>query len=204
MVPSIGDGFSRPRLDASGLSGRFSSPKLEPPDPTNVIYKSNNSSKIKLRFEEIRQDLDHIWWDTVRFEEIQADFSKISTILGEIRWHSRRSKLISGEIQGDPSWFLRDLDHIWWDPARFKEIQAYFGDFRSKCTEFLKILATLLKIPVTFAESDNSLNWPNTTQTRNRLDRLTPTIGFGSLFHPPDAVGLGRKSTRPDSWTALI
>ena len=114
MVPSIGDGFSRPRLDASGLSGRFSSPKLEPPDPTNVIYKSNNSSKIKLRFEEIRQDLDHIWWDTVRFEEIQADFSKISTILGEIRWHSRRSKLISGEIQGDPSLFRRFSEQMYW------------------------------------------------------------------------------------------
>ena len=34
-----------------------------------------NSGKFKLIFEVIWRDLDHIWWDPARFEEIQADFS---------------------------------------------------------------------------------------------------------------------------------
>ena len=169
-LPSVDDGFSCPRLNANGSSGGFSSPKPAPLDPTGVIYKSNNSGKIKLRFEEIRQDLDHIWWDSRRSKLISA--------------RSRPYLVKSGEIQGDPSWFPWELNHIWWDLARFEEIQAYFGDFRSKCIEFLKI-------PVTFVESDDSLNRPNTTQTRNWLDQLMLAVGFESLRHPPNADRLG-------------
>ena len=40
--PTVGDGFLRPRPDVGGSSGGFSSPKPEPPDPTDVIYKSGN------------------------------------------------------------------------------------------------------------------------------------------------------------------
>ena len=81
------DGFPRPRLDAGGSSGGFSSPKPKPSDPTDVIYKSGN-------------------------------------------------------IRGDPS-------EIWWDSARFEEIQANFGDFWCRSIGVLQIPANFLKIPVT-------------------------------------------------------
>ena len=169
-LPLVGDGFSRPRPDAGRSSGGFSSPKPEPPNPTDVIYKSNNSGKIKFKFEEIRGDpslfwwdLDHTWWNPTRFEEIQTDF-----------WRDlRRSKLIStrsrpylvrfNEIQGDPSLFRRFLKKMYW----------------------------VFEIPATFAESDNFLNRPNTTQTWNRLNQLTLTVGFRSLCHPSYASGSG-------------
>ena len=43
-LSSVGFRFLHPRPDASGSSGRFSSPKPEPPDPTEVIYKSDEIS----------------------------------------------------------------------------------------------------------------------------------------------------------------
>ena len=73
-LPPVSFGFLRPRPNAGGSSGRFSSPKPEPPDLTEVIYKSG---EIKLKFEEIQQVLNHIWWDLARSSHSQ----QISTIL---------------------------------------------------------------------------------------------------------------------------
>ena len=50
-LPLVGFRFSRPRPDVGRSSGGFSSPKLEPPNSTKVIYKSD---KIMLKSEEIQ------------------------------------------------------------------------------------------------------------------------------------------------------
>jgi len=55
-LSSVGDGFSCPRPHTGGSSGGFSSPKLEPPDPTVDIYKSG----------QLRQDQAQIRGDPVR------------------------------------------------------------------------------------------------------------------------------------------
>ena len=118
-----------------------------------LIYTNlANSSKIKLRFEEIQRDNDHIWWDQARFKEIQANFGEISTIFGEIQQDSRRSKLISvrsqpylvrsklisarswpylvrsSKIQGDPSWFRWFLVQMEWVFADSGEVFEDSGD----------------------------------------------------------------------------
>ena len=57
--------------------------------------------------------------------------------------HPTRSTLYkSDNIRGDPS-------EIWWDPARFEEIQADFGDFWCRSTGFLQIPENFLKISAT-------------------------------------------------------
>ena len=45
---------------------------------------------------------------------------------------------------------------------------------------------------------------PSITRTRNRLNRLTPAVGFGSLHLPPDVgrSGSGWIQNRPNPWTA--
>ena len=64
-----------------------------------------------------------------------AIFGEIQARFGEIRQHLRRSK--------------RDLDHIWWDSARFEEIQVDFGNFWCRSTGFLQIPENFLKISAT-------------------------------------------------------
>lgn len=73
-LSSVSFGFLRPRPNVGGSNGGFSSPKPEPPDLTEVIYKSG---EIELKFEEIQQVLNHIWWDLARSGHSQ----QISTIL---------------------------------------------------------------------------------------------------------------------------
>ena len=84
MLPTVCFGFPHPRPDASESSGGFSSPKLEPPDPTEVIYKSG---EIKLKSEEIQRVLNHIWWDLARSghsQQILAILVQILAILMQI------------------------------------------------------------------------------------------------------------------------
>ena len=103
-TPTVGDGFLTPRPDIGGLSGGFSSPKPEPPDPTDVIYKSGN---IRRHSREIWQYPATFKRDLVRSGDIRGDPSEISTIFGEIRRDSRRSKLISAIFGADLLGFCR-------------------------------------------------------------------------------------------------
>ena len=103
-TPTVGDRFPRPRPDVEGSSGGFSSPKPEPPNPTDVIYKSGN----------IQGDPREIWWDSATFDEIQA--------------RSWPYLVRSGEIWGDPSWFRRFLVQIYWVFADSSEFFEDFGD----------------------------------------------------------------------------
>ena len=135
--------------------------------------------EIQTRFGEIRRHSSEIWWDPVTFEEIQAKF-------GEIRQHSRRSK--------------RDLDHIWWDLVRFEEIQADFGDFWCRSTGFLQIPANFLKIPVTFARSGDSLNWPNRPEPKTDSTewRRRSVSGPSASHLTHGGSGPGWVQNRPD------
>ena len=81
MLPSVSFGFPCPRPNASGSSGRFSSPKPEPPDLTEVIYKSG---EIKLKSEEIQQVLNHIWWDLARSSHSQQILAILVQILANL------------------------------------------------------------------------------------------------------------------------
>ena len=47
MLLLAGDGFPRPRPDANGSSGGFSSPKLELLDSTDVICKSGQLRQVQ-------------------------------------------------------------------------------------------------------------------------------------------------------------
>ena len=80
-LPSVNFGFPCPRPNASGSSGRFSSPKPEPPDLTEVIYKSG---EIKLKSEEIQQVLNHIWWDLARSSHSQQILAVLVQILANL------------------------------------------------------------------------------------------------------------------------
>ena len=86
MLPTIYFRFLRPRPDAGESIGGSSSPKLEPSDPTQVIYKSG---EIELKSEEIQQVLNHIWWDLAKSshsQQISAILKRGSAILMQIWW----------------------------------------------------------------------------------------------------------------------
>ena len=131
------------------------------------------SGNIQVRFGEIRRHLRRSKRNLVRSDDIRGDPSEISTIFGEIRRDSRRSGLISAIFGADLLGF-----------CRFRRI---FWRFRRR-----------LQDPATLSTDRTD---PNTTRTQNRLDRVTPAVGFGSLRLPPDArrvgSGLGPKPTRP-------
>ena len=166
MLPSVSFGFPCPRPNASGSSGRFSSPKPEPPDLKEVIYKSG---EIKLKSEEIQQVLNHIWWDLARSSHSQ----QILAILVQI---------------------LANLMQIWWVFTFFGDdlvdSDAFFFFFFYKCRWLLQLQQR------TKTDQTN----PISNRTQNQLDQLTPTIGFRSLFFPPDAdmSGLSWVENRPN------
>ena len=169
MLLSVGFGFLRPRLDAGESSGGLSSPKPEPPNPMEVIYKS---SEIELKSEEIQQVLNHIWWDLARSghsQQISAILRRGSAILMQIRW-----------------------------------VFTFSGDDFADSSTFFQMLVTF-KTPMT---TWNRPTNPISTRAQNRTNRLTPTVGFGSSFFPPDdrqvRFELGRKPTQPDPWIALL
>ena len=175
---SVGDGFSRPTPNAGGSSGSFL--LWNPSHPTRLmIYtKPDNSGKIKLRFEKIRQDNNHIWWDSARFEEIQADFSEISTIFGEIRWDSKRSKLISvrsrpylvrsSEIRKDPSWFQRFSVQMEWGFANSDKV---FEDSNEVCR--IRRISPLTEP-----------NWASLEPKTNSTNWRRQSVSGPSAFHP--------------------
>ena len=166
-LPSVNFGFPCPRPNANGSSGGFSSPKPEPPDLTEVIYKSG---EIKLKSEEIQQVLNHIWWDLARSSHSQ----QILAVLVQI---------------------LANLMQIWWVFTFFGDdlvdSGAFFFFFFYKYRWLLQLQRR------TKTDQTNPISNP----TQNQLDQLTPTIGFRSLFFPPDAgrSGLSWVENRPDS-----
>ena len=81
-------------------------------------------------------------------------------------------------MQGDPN-------EIWWDPARFEEIQADFDDFWCRSTGFLQIPAIFLKIPATFAEFGDSLNRPNRPEHHPNPKPTRPSDASGRFRVPP-------------------
>ena len=183
-------GFRAQDLTPAGWVAGFLLQNLSHPTRPTLYTNPAICREIQPKFGEIRRHSSEIWWDPTTFEEIQARF-------GEIRRHSRRSK--------------RDLDHIWWDPMRFEEIQADFGDFWCRSTEFLQILANFLKIPVTFAGSDDSLNRPNRPE-HHPNPKLTQPSDAGGRFRVPltstrrrqVGSGMGPKPIRPDPLIALL
>ena len=101
-TPTVGDGFPCPRPDVGGSSGGFSSPKPEPPDLIDAIYKFGN----------IRGDPSEIWWDPATFEEIQA--------------RSRSYLVRFDEIWGGLGWFQWFLVQIYWVFAESGDDLVYF------------------------------------------------------------------------------
>ena len=114
-------------------------------------------------------------WFSTRFEEIQADFDKISTIFGEIRRDSRRSKLISTQMywvfedSGHSFEDLGDVCRMWQLPEQIEPTEHYPNPK-----------------PTQLIDAGGRFRAPQPSTRRRR-------VGFG----------LGRKPTRPDPWTAL-
>ena len=117
-------------------------------------------------------------------------------------YKSSEIKLKSEEIQ-------RILNHIWWDLAGSDQIPADFSDFGADFSNFDAGLVSFYIFRRWFADFGAFFcryRWhlrlrrrletdrpdPISTRTQNWLDRLTPAIGFGSLFFPLDA---GRSSS---------
>ena len=150
------------RTDHSDGRRRISAPKTRRRRVEwRVFFSKTWATWLDRRYIQIRQYSRRSKWDLVRSGDIRGDLSEISTIFGEIRRHSRRSRLNSVIFGVDLLGFCKFWRIFWRFRRRLQDLATFSTD-----------------------RTD-----PNTTQTP--LDRVMSAVGFGSLRLPPDICRLG-------------